>query len=221
MFSLAPRWRIKIVAHDTHIENSVNEKMKEFANNAEQSLQRLAQLLDIHLTFGWKSRLSKTLNIKRNTISTWIRRDAIPARAILGIEAAGFTSQMWQSVKSGKSAPQSTKSPRPDPSYGHEPARFGALAGNAPHDDKNPPEKILLQKYVKVLESKVTLLEELLSIRNKHVSELKRIIQGVHPPDGLAERRNCHIDLLEAIARINGIENNDEISASCGGGGVN
>jgi transcriptional regulator with XRE-family HTH domain len=172
--------------------------------------------------------IANALGISRQTVDHWFRGRNQPRKPalkkladFLGVQVlwlAKGTGRKELNPSDSKSSPQSTKSPRPDPSYGHEPARFGALAGNAPHDDKNPPEKILLQKYVKVLESKVTLLEELLSIRNKHVSELKRIIQGVHPPDGLAERRNCHIDLLEAIARINGIENNDEISASCGGG---
>lgn len=71
--------------------------MQTFAKKNELALSKLAQLLDIPLKTGWKTRLSEWFDIDLSLLSNWIKR-GIPKYRIKEVQKKGYPIEQWYNV---------------------------------------------------------------------------------------------------------------------------
>ena len=64
-------------------------------DNTRKSLEKLAQLLDIPIEFGWQKKLAEWYGVKRNSVVSWIRHDSIPQKHIDAIARRGYPPDKW------------------------------------------------------------------------------------------------------------------------------
>lgn len=69
--------------------------MTKTVTKAETHLLRLAEILGVDISHGWRTRLAKRLGVKKNTLQTWCSRGGITKNAIEAAERAGVRAHQW------------------------------------------------------------------------------------------------------------------------------
>ena len=133
--------------------------MREMMNSAKISFERLAQLFNIAIEFGWQKILAEKLKISQNDISNWIYRKKIPENRLSEIEKESFPIRKWyieqlpdpeqnEQIGAPPVDAQLSTGAMPYASLGLQPIR------GAPNIDR--PDSAYLEDVKEVLKSKET-----------------------------------------------------------------